>query len=429
MAVYTVVKTVGSSSRQYSTLQAWEDGSPVDLTTAEKSAAGTFLVAAFQIGESLTFSGSGATGKLLETDSTGAGNGTYIVYGITAGNPIIADVVTGGTSGATCVLSSSTADNVGVIWQGQCYNDSEFVLASTPVLSIAGSTASSTTYKELTTASGQSFQDNANVRTNRLDYVAANGVAVRCNNVSYGVVISPEEAYLRISKIQLFTTHSSSYPAIYSTSDRAGRILKDLISKANGPFAPTWGNFSKCINVVSILVDVGGTGLYGAFRSFVSGVSVEYIACTGIRVSNSTAGGTGFTAAYADQYTMVSCAAFGFTSPQNNCNATGSKNNATDNASGLVGTSNQHSVTYTNATPFTEASSTNTDLRAIAATSLINNGFLDSTNAPNDISVTARDSTPTIGAWEVTAVGVNVDQWFNWRQMTLHPKEVVAYCV
>jgi hypothetical protein len=33
------------------------------------------------------------------------------------------------------------------------------------------------------------------------------------------------------------------------------------------------------------------------------------------------------------------------------------------------------------------------------------NGFLDGTNAPNDISKTARANPPTIGAWELIAAG------------------------
>src|SRR3990167_455755 len=123
MVAVTVVKTIGTTG-VFSTPQLWEDGAPANLTTAEKSAATTFLVAAFAQGETLSFVGSGATGKLLDTDSTGAGNGTYVTYGITAGNPAANDVVTGGTSGATCVLTSSTPDNIGVIWQGQCQNQS-----------------------------------------------------------------------------------------------------------------------------------------------------------------------------------------------------------------------------------------------------------------------------------------------------------------
>src|SRR3990167_4881646 len=173
----TVVKTIGTTG-VFSTLQLWEDGAPANLTTSEKSAAGTFLVAAFTQGETLSFVGSGATGKFLDTDSTGAGNGTYIIYGITGGNPAASDVVTGATSGATCVISSSTPLETGVIWEGQCQNE-EFVSATT-LLTIAGSTSNSTSYKHITTIEGASFRNNANKLTNALRYNSSNGCGIRC---------------------------------------------------------------------------------------------------------------------------------------------------------------------------------------------------------------------------------------------------------
>ena len=204
MASVTVVKTIGSTG-VFSTPQLWEDGAPADLTTAEKSAAGTFLVASFTQGESLTFVGSGATGKFLDTDSTGPGTGTYITYGITAGNPAALDVVTGGTSGATCVLSSGTADNVGVIWQGQCQNQEFTGIA----LSISGSTTSTTAYKELTTVAGASFRDNVNIQTNPLRYNASNGCGITGAGLN-ATVVSLIEANIHISKLQVSGTGSNT---------------------------------------------------------------------------------------------------------------------------------------------------------------------------------------------------------------------------
>ncbi len=205
MTAVTVVKTIGSSGT-FSTLQLWEDGAPVDLTASEKSAATTFLVAAFQQGESLNFVGSGATGKLLDTDSTGAGTGTYITYGITAGNPAANDVVTGVTSTATCVLTSGTPTNVGVIWQGQCQNQ-EFSGTGTQI-SISGSTSSATAYKKLTTVAGASFRDNANAQTNALAYNASNGCGVK-NTGSINAPISVTESYCSISNLQVANTFTN----------------------------------------------------------------------------------------------------------------------------------------------------------------------------------------------------------------------------
>jgi hypothetical protein len=202
MASVTVTKTIGTTG-VFSTPQLWEDGAPADLTTAEKSAATTFLIAAFAQGESLTFVGSGATGKLLDTDSTGAGTGTYVTYGITAGNPAASDVVTGGTSGATCVLTSGTPDNVGVIWEGQCQNQ-EFSGTGTQA-TLSGSTSSATAYKYLTTVAGASFRDHANVQTNALRYNAANGCGIRGTS-NTTLTVSLVEANSRISKLQVTAT-------------------------------------------------------------------------------------------------------------------------------------------------------------------------------------------------------------------------------
>ena len=58
---FTITKKIGSG-QVYTTLQSHEDGAPVNYTTAEKSAAGTFAVAAFVQGETLSFVGSGAAG-------------------------------------------------------------------------------------------------------------------------------------------------------------------------------------------------------------------------------------------------------------------------------------------------------------------------------------------------------------------------------
>lgn len=222
MAAVTVVKTIGSTGT-FSTPQLWEDGAPASLTTAELSAAGSFAVASFIQGEALTFVGSGATGKFLDTDSTGPGTGSFVTYGITAGNPAAGDVVTGGTSGATCVLSSSTAVNVGVIWQGQTQNQ-EFT-ATGVVLTISGSTSSASAYKELTTVAGASFRDNANAQTNALRYNAANGAGIRATAVN-GTGVSIIEANARVSKLQIGVSLATS--AALSAS-QANNLLENLI--------------------------------------------------------------------------------------------------------------------------------------------------------------------------------------------------------
>lgn len=200
MAVETVVKTIGTTG-DFSTLALWEAGAPASLTTAERSACGTFLVANFTQGESLSFVGSGATGKMLDTD-----NSTYMTYGVTAGNPAASDVITGGSSGGTCVLTSGTPDFTGVIWQGQCQNE-EFSGTGT-MISFGGSTNSASAYKHLTTVAGASFRDNANVQTNALRYNASNGCGIT-SSVS-GITVQIAENNVHLSNLQMQGTHATN---------------------------------------------------------------------------------------------------------------------------------------------------------------------------------------------------------------------------
>src|SRR3990172_10824049 len=213
MTIATVVRTIGSTG-DFSTPQLWEDGAPANLVSAERSSAGTFLVAAFIQGESLTFVSGGPDpiGKFLDTDSTGPGTGTYITYGLISGNVAVGDVCTGDVSGATCVIGSSMPLDVGVIWQGHCQNQ-EFSDPIT-VITIIGSTDSASAYKDLTSAPGASFRDNVNVQTSALRYNSANGcgfTSSSSDSANFTVVAGngASDDNCRVSKIQLESTNTS----------------------------------------------------------------------------------------------------------------------------------------------------------------------------------------------------------------------------
>lgn len=406
MAVETVVKTIGTSSRNYSTLQTWEDQAPVNLTTAERSNC-TGFVGTFTQNESLTFVGSGATGKMLDTN-----NSSYITYNITAGNPATSDVITGGSSGAVATLTSGTPNFTGVIWQGQCYNDGEFVGTSAVALTISGETTSATCYLELTTATGQSFQDNASVRTNPLFYDQSKGVGVR-NTGSYvaGTIVVLVQN-VRISKLQIYRDGTSGACISNDTNANttAPGIYKDLLCRSRSATALAspgaaglyvFGG-SQVINCAVILSGAAGDGILmgGAVASTMTG-------CTVARTSNNAAAGNGVTVGgSATGSILQSTAIFGFTVPARTPLATyftGGGFNATEvAATTLPGSSNQYSVTYSSVTPFTVGDVTGGNFSAITSTSLAGNGFLDATNAPNDITGYARPASPTIGAWQIT---------------------------
>jgi hypothetical protein len=310
----TVVKTIGTSGRDYSTLQAWEDACPANLVTADQ------------------------------------------------------------------------------IWRGECYNDTEFSAA----LTIAGETTDATRYVMLTAAAGQSFQDNAGVRSNALTYDRSKGVGLLYTGV-WTAVITVSAQYSIISRLQVKTTASTSYPLGYSN---VAILTKDCIFDFLRAIASAYNacTFVNCLFVSRV----------SANNVFGGGSGGTFIGCTAIKPSDVTPGGTFAGIDYSSTGILESCAIFGFTAIKSGVGSfdgTNSKNNATNLASGLPGSSNQHSVTYNSTAPFTSALAASLDARAIAATALVGNGYRDWSNAPNDISGTARAASPTIGAWEYVASG------------------------
>src|SRR6266436_4658512 len=80
---------------------------------------------------------------------------------------------------------------------GQCYNDSEFTEGSNVTFDQVTDATNNIT---LTTASGQSFRDNASVRSNALNYNQTNGAAVHVSG-SLGLTISTQ--YMTVSNLQV----------------------------------------------------------------------------------------------------------------------------------------------------------------------------------------------------------------------------------
>jgi len=295
-----------------------------------------------------------------------------------------------------------TADQ---IWRGECYNDSEFTVGQNALLTIAGSTTDATRYKELTAAAGQSFQDAAGVRTNALTYNQANGVGIsKTGNYIGAIYVDENNVHLSRLQIKNTATSGATIREHYENNVDLSAVYKDLIVQGVGG---TDGNYCSMAiqgndTLINVCVLVTDNGTYGIFAyATVSGNT--FIGCSVIRTTNQAASGTGINVQYGTTSVLKSCAIFGFTTvvTAGKWDTTASKNNATDAASGLPGSSNNHSVTFTGTTPFTQASMTGNDLRPVSGTTLAVNGFLDATNAPNDISAQARTATPTIGVWEL----------------------------
>ena len=377
--VATVTKTVGSSGRAFSTAQSWEDGAPVNLITTEKWSAGTFT-GSFQQGE--TVSGVGLTaGKYLDGDGS-----SYVVFGIVTGNTATLVTLTGTTSGATCVVGSKT--DTGIIWRGELYNDTEFTVNGT-VLVVSGSTTDATSYKELTTGSGQSFVDNVNAQTNALHYNVANGVGLRTTN-GYSGCTSIQENFTRVGKIQFSAAKNAAMDV--PTSGISGVDINQIIVETTSTAANSARvRAGKIRN--SLIVNRANTGDGLSFDYVTSGQAINV---TVVRPSDKTKAGAAFTAASAGA-TLKNCAAFGFTNEVNNSSRFTATTCYTDKVTPMTGFT---TIAYdtTTGSGFQNITDATYDYRIKSSSGLIGVATADSTNAAFDIVGTSR---PQGGAYDV----------------------------
>ena len=401
MTIATVVKTIGSTGK-FSTVQLWEDGAPANLTTAEKSSAGTFLVAAFTQGESLTFVGSGATGKFLDTDSTGAGNGTYITYGITSGNPAASDVVTGGTSGATCVLSSGTPIDTGVIWQGECQNQ-EFVVAGI-VVTVSGSTTSSSAHKELKTVAGASFRDNANAQTNPLRYDASVGCGLRATT-NICVLVNPEDNF-GISNLQLAATGSNAIGLFVNGTNFIARnlIVEGTRTQSGGGTLVLTGNTDATATLenIALILRTSAASAIISLGTLGTGNTYNFYNCTVVAPDDLAAAPTDIVNIASTVIgNFENCALFAGDSSKAITTGAGTAN-FTACYSDISGTTGVTQCTYAN--QFVDVNDATRDFRVKnRAADVVDTGTTDSTNAANDIVGTARPQYAAydVGCWEL----------------------------
>lgn len=399
MAVQTITRTVGTTGH-FSTPQLWEDGAPANLTTAEKSAANTFLVAAFIQGEVLNFVGSGATGKFLDSDSTGAGNGTYVTYGRVTGNPAANDVITGATSGATCVNTSGTPTDTGVIWRGEQQNQ-EFSGAGTQ-LNFGGSTADATRYKEYTTVAGASFMDHADRLTNPLRYDAAKGAAIK--NTNNATVIISQSIGTRLSKLQisnpnatgncLQTQQTGEFEFLLLDGKYVATSATSGIVSITGVVSP---NFRNCLIVqrASAADHIIGTGTG----------SPNFYNCTIVASDNHAAAPTSiFLSGASGTVTAQNCGLFAGDSTKA-LKAGSATFNFTTCYSDISGTSGVTQTTYTN--EFQNVNDATLDFRLKGGSAQIDTGTTDATNAATDIVGTARPQSAAydVGCWELVSTG------------------------
>ncbi|MEQ1888644.1 MAG: hypothetical protein ABL951_05620 [Alphaproteobacteria bacterium] len=401
--VQTVVKTIGSGGN-FSTLILWESGAPADLTTAEKSAAGTFTGGPFVQGEILTFSiGGSGTGTMLDTDGS-----TYIIYGLSAGAAVGAGTVVTGAGGATCTITSGTPDDTGVIWQGQMLSGTE-ITGSVFRLSMSGSTSSATCYKHITCASGASFSDNVNVQTNALAYNASNGAAIRQTSGNTDPVVSAGEDYCRFDKIMIKSlATTSNCISLGATGVKVDTIICEGTHSGSGAANGVLGisNTAKSGYLITNSLIIQRTA--SSSQIFGAGAGTgDFVNCTFVIADDVAAPTNIVRSGTSGTMNFKNCAFFSGSVNQMEVTAGATQNFTTcasdDSAppSGVTGL-------LTMSSQFENVSDAARDFRAKSGGGLIDTGTTDSTNAPIDIAGTARPSGSAydIGCWEkVQAAG------------------------
>lgn len=379
----TVVKTVGTASRDYSTLQSWEDAMGPDLTASRSNTTVT-----------------GSTSSTIMLDALASATVSFYV-----GHAVWADarasekrLITaydGTTKVATVGAlngSSATWDNIpsieaytidSTIWEGQCYNDSTFSGTAT-LLTMAGSTSSSTAYKHITAATGQSFADTS---SNALRYNSANGVSLENPTGGYvlGVVIATE-ANARMSRLQVKNTPLNGYAADWSS----GFIDRCILMGIHNQAAKTSGTVR---NSLIVYTSNGGSTQAG----MILGTGANAYNCTAVSIGASA--GSGFTFSYGNTDTIRNCAAFGFALADRAANSPSATiitcyTDVVAPASGYTG-----SIPYTTAT-FVNLTSGSEDYKLAAGSSLLDVGTIDTTHAATDIFGTAR---PQGSAYDIGA--------------------------
>ena len=287
-------------------------------------------------------------------------------------------------------------------WEGECYNDTEFL--STSTINFSGQATSATDYIKLSAASGQGFRDNANKLTNALKYNQSNGVGIR-NNTKYVDTISISEDYVTLVGLQVSQSATGGgggqIPIRATTNSQTHGVFDSLICENTSGTGNQGVMNLKEQTVKNCLLIQRGTSGDGIFISY-PGSAGLIINNTIVRPSDITAADNGIHST-SGSWTVVNTAIFGFTNFSSGGTPTGCSNNASDVTIG-TGSANQASKTYTS--QFQTTTDAARDFRAKAAADLLENAT--STGAPStDIVGTSRpqSSAYDIGCWELVVAG------------------------
>lgn len=286
-----------------------------------------------------------------------------------------------------------TADQ---IWEGRCKNQT---FSGSTVLTVGGTTTSSSCYKHLTTDTGASFRDHGSASSNALRYNASNGAAISGSSpYALYCIDASGENYFRISNLQVQTQS-----ALRGIRGVAGSMVLNCIFEAAG--AQIVSGIEYLAN--SLFVQRGNDTSLATWTG-----DVAMYNCTWVVPSNFTAASNLLNFAYGGTRTARNCAFFGCSNLQSTLGGGGLTFTTcfTDDPTPPSGCT---AVAFDTSTGsgFETITDTGRDFRIKASSAMRDAGTTDSTNAATDIIGRARPqgSGYDVGCWEaVTSVSYSL---------------------
>ena len=294
-----------------------------------------------------------------------------------------------------CPANLVTSDQV---WRGKVKNQ---VFSSTgTLLTISGTTVDSTRYTELTTDTGASFLDNANVRTNALRYNESNGACIKITG-TWTCSVYVDQNYTRISRLQFAGTDATSgAKAALSLGGGAGAQYCDINQCIFEGYTPA-GAGSGC----------GVLSVYGNGNTVRNSLIVQKTTVTSALIAQLSYSTSAYNCTFVSLGATLTVGIYGIygTGSIHNCYIGGVSAPKSGSSSPTVTTSHTNATAsgYTT-TAFSTATFENItigthDLRLKSGSGLIDVGTTDATYAASDISGLARSGTYDVGAWEVSS--------------------------
>ncbi len=184
------------------------------------------------------------------------------------------------------------------IWRGEIKASFSFTTSNANAVTIAGSTADATRYKELTVEAGGAWCDNT---ANALTFDSSKGAYISVAQ-GYSTVIDVNENYARLSRLQIEAL-SNSGRCLWARN--TGVILRDLVVKAfRTPIETDPATLVNCLSMITSSNGYAGIQMNGASAAY---------NCGSVAVHASGSSSIGINGGYPSGQVRTNCWSYGFT--------------------------------------------------------------------------------------------------------------------